>query len=375
MLIAVTGVGAVTALGHDSTTTFEALCAGRTGLVQPALDWPNKGPVGAIQPERRRTSSELAVQAAREAIGDLEDRSRLAVIGASTSGDMALGEQAFAADLRDEVLADPGHFLWVQLCHRPTGQVAADLDAGGPSMTLSTACTSGTCALGAAADLLRAGQAAQALVVGSDALCDITLAGFGTLGVYSPMPTAPFDADRAGMNIGEGAGALLLEPLEAALARGARPLAILAGYADTSDAHHLSAPHPEGEGARRAIREALGDVSAQDVGYVNAHATGTQLNDAMEAIAIAAELPQAAVSGSKGALGHTLGAAGAIEAVITVLALKHGRLPPNTGCRNPAFVDLDLLATEREVKISAAVSVNFAFGGNNAVALFTAWES
>jgi 3-oxoacyl-[acyl-carrier-protein] synthase II len=286
---------------------------------------------------------------------------------------MAGGEAAFAQDTLtgapDDVLA----YLWPQFCHVPAQTVAAHFGANGPCWSLSTACTSGTCAIGAAGALVATGQAPAALAVGADALCDITLAGFGSLGVYSSTRTRPFDADRSGMNIGEGAGAVLLEPLDRALGRGARPLALLAGNGNSSDAHHLSTPVPDGRGARAAIRAALGPLSPRDVGYVNAHGTGTLLNDAMEAVALAAELPQAAVSGIKGATGHTLGAAGVIEAIVAIQALVESRLPPTVGLHRSEF-DLDLVRTTRQVPITAAMSVNFAFAGNNAALAFTRWQ-
>ena len=357
-MIAVTGLGAVSPLGRDPEELFARLCAGESAL-RPVTGFPARGPVAALS--KRTTGTELALLAARQARPPRE----LAVVGASTAGDMCVGEKAFAAHLREEPLPDPSELLFAQLCQAPTRAVAEALDAR-LSFTLSTACTSGLCAIGAAAELVEAGLVPAALAVGFDALCDITLAGFGTLGVYAPEPCRPFDVDRQGMNIGEGAAAVLLEDLDAARARNAPVLALLTGYADTSDAHHLSAPHPEGAGAIRAIRAALGDTGVQ---YVNAHATATQLNDAMEARALAATTPEAAISGSKGALGHTLGAAGTLEALVAVQALRHQRVPPTVGCRTPE-PELDIALTARDSKIDAVLTVNFAFGGNNAAACF-----
>ncbi len=359
-MIAVTGLGAVSPLGRDPETLFARLCAGQSAL-SIVQGFPAKGPVAALG--RRVTSSELALEVARQAMPDHRG-GELAVVGASTSGDMSVGEKAFATRLRGEVLEDPSNLFFRQLCHAPTRAVAEALGAS-ISFTLSTACTSGLCAIGAAADLVHSGLVPMALAVGADALCDITLAGFGTLGVYAPEPCRPFDRERQGMNIGEGAGALLLEDLDHALARNAPILALLGRYSDTSDAHHLSAPHPEGEGAIRAIREVL-DCPVQ---YVNAHATAPRLTDESEALALAAPLPEAAISGSKGAIGHTLGAAGVLEAVVAIGALRHQRLPPTVGCTDPE-PELDIVLEAREAKIDAALTVNFAFGGNNAAAVF-----
>ncbi len=384
--VAITGLGASSALGSSAEELFSRLCAGESGL-GPARRGAARGPVAAI-PGGPVYAPELAIAAARQALtGGAEPRSLeprsleprsldlrgLAVIGASTAGDMARSEPAVTQHIRDGATDRPDEYFWPQRCHVPTAAVARALGAEGPCYTLSTACTSGTCAIADAGELVAAGIVPAALAVGVDALCDLTLAGFGALKVYAPEPTRPFDADRRGMNIGEGAAALLLEDLDHALARGARPLALLAGHGNSSDAHHLSTPDPTADGARRAIRMALGELPASAVGYVNAHATGTLLNDAMEAQALAAEVPEAAVSGSKGAIGHTLGGAGALEAVITILALTRGRLPPNVGLRQPGF-DLDLVRACREVRVEAALSVNFAFGGHNAAVLFTAWR-
>ena len=358
-MIAVTGIGAISALGDSPDELFARLCAGETAL-RAVEGFPAKGPAAALS--LRTTSTDLALRVARQAMPSVLPDT--AVIGASTAGDMCVGEKAFARRLAGEALEEPSELLFAQLCHQPARAVAAAIEAP-LTFTLSTACTSGLCAIGAAADLVRTGVVPRALALGADALCDITLAGFGTLGVYAPEPCRPFDVDRQGMNIGEGAAALLLEDLSAARARNAPILAILEGYADTSDAHHLSAPQPEGEGAVRAIRAVL----STPVQYVNAHATATQLNDAMEAKALAAAVPGAAVSGSKGGFGHTLGAAGALEAVVAIQALRQQRMPPTVGCRTPES-ELDIVLSARDSKIDAALTVNFAFGGNNAAALF-----
>ncbi|MCB9764733.1 MAG: beta-ketoacyl-[acyl-carrier-protein] synthase family protein [Alphaproteobacteria bacterium] len=374
-MIAVTGLGVISGLGSGVDAFFGRLCEGASAIA-PAIGWRGTGPMAqlpaALRPDGPQLTSALALAAVRQAVEGYPAPDTLAVIGASTSGDMRPGEAAFASDLGGETLADPLDYHWRQLCHRPTQVVCRALNTRGLRATLSTACTSGACAIGLASELVRTGQAPAAVAFGADALCQITVHGFHSLGVHAANPCRPFDRDRDGMNLGEGAGALLLEPLEAALARGARPLALIGGYGNTSDAHHLTAPDPSGHGARAAIRQALGDLPASAVGYVSAHATGTPLNDAMEAAALSTELPDAAISGIKGAVGHTLGAAGTIETVATVLALDRGRLPPNTGLRTPGF-QLDLVESARDVNVDAAITVNFAFGGNNAALLVRRW--
>jgi 3-oxoacyl-[acyl-carrier-protein] synthase II len=323
--------------------------------------------------EDRRTS-DISLAAVREALGDFPDPSRLAVVGATTSADMRTAEPAWQQKVAGEALSDPGAFVWPQLCHVPTQFVAQQIGARGIRLTLSTACTSGASAVAVAADLVRAGRAPAAVAFGGDALCHTTVHGFGSLGLYDPSPCRPFGPDRMGLNIGEGAAALLLEPLETALARGAEPLAILAGFGNTSDGYRLTAPDPLGVQAAVAIRTALGEYPSQDVRYVCAHATGTRLNDQAEAALVLRELPNAALSGIKGAVGHTLGAAGAAEAVVATLAVHYGRIPPHVGSGRNEFGDVDVPRTVRDQALDSAMSVNFAFGGNNTALLLRRWS-
>ncbi|MFH1466569.1 MAG: beta-ketoacyl synthase N-terminal-like domain-containing protein [Pseudomonadota bacterium] len=248
MKIAVTGVGAVSALGRGAGVLFDALCERRDALSHAPL-WDGRGPAAMLPGGEQRLSSELALVAAREALAGFDGLAGLAVVGATTSADMRAAEPAWQALARGEA-PDPERFVWPQLCHQPTQRVAAALGAGGLRLSLSTACTSGACAVGVAADLLRAGRAPAVLAFGADALCDTTVHGFGSLGLYDPEPCQPMSAGRKGLNLGEGAGALLLEPLEAALARGVRPLALIGGYGNACDAYRLTAPRPGGCGRR-----------------------------------------------------------------------------------------------------------------------------
>jgi len=367
--VAITGLGAVCGYGLGAEALMDGLCSGRTAIGEPPV-WAGRGPTATVS-DHGRTSTEIAILVAEEATRDLDTAEGLAVVGASTSSDMVIGEEAFRQVLFEEPLAKPDEYLWAQLCARPSERVHRSLGADGPRISLSTACTSGACAVGIAADLLHTGRAKKVLAFGADVLCRISYFGFHSLGVYSQAPCRPFDKARGGMNIGEGAGALLLEPLDDALARGATPLALLAGYGNTSDAHHLTAPHPEGDGARRAVQGALGGIDPERVDHVNAHATATLLNDAMEAMVLS-ELPRASVTAMKGAVGHTLGAAGALEAVATVLSVVQERVPPVVGLEDPEF-DLDFVREPREERVDCALSVNFAFGGHNAALLVQRW--
>ncbi|MBW2258308.1 MAG: beta-ketoacyl-[acyl-carrier-protein] synthase family protein [Deltaproteobacteria bacterium] len=367
-MIAVTGVGAASVLGWGAEALFDGLLAGRAPF--SAAPWGSEGTAARLPDEP--VAAAMALAAAREALHGLDDPEGLAVVGGSTAGHMRLGEVAWEEVLRGGIPDDRTQYVWRQLCHEPTRLVRDALKATGPCLTLSTACTSGAAAIGVAADLVTAGRSRRALAIGVDALCRTTLDGFGCLGVRSTRPCRPFDRDRDGMSLGEGAGALLLEDLETAQARGAVPLAVLSGYGNASDAYHLTAPHPEGRGARTAIRAALGALPGATVDFVCAHATGTTLNDQMEARVLRETTPNAAVGAYKGALGHTLGAAGALEAVIAVLVLQRGRIPPSTGLvtPDPAADGLDLVREAREAQPTWALSVNFAFGGNNTALLF-----
>ncbi len=368
--IAITGLGAISGFGSGTDVLMDGLCSGRSAIgVGPT--WGGRGPASMI-PGAPRTSTDIAKIVAEQASSGLDTSDGLAVVGASTSSDMIIGEEAFRQVLFDEPLAKPDEYLWAQLAARPTERVHRMLGASGPRISLSTACTSGTCAVGIAADLLETGRATKVLAFGADVICRISYFGFHSLGVYSQQPCRPFDQDRSGMNIGEGAGALLLEPLEDALARGATPLALLSGYGNTSDAHHLTSPHPEGDGARRALRAAMGDLPPEAFDHVNAHATATHLNDKMEA-GVLGELPNACITAIKGAVGHTLGAAGALEAVVTILSIQQERIPPVVGCSNPEYA-LDLVRETRETRIDHALSANFAFGGHNAVLRLDRWQ-
>lgn len=373
--VVITGTGATTALGSTASATFDALCGGRTAI-DAWPSWGSRGPVAMAPGGDDRRTTTLALTAVDEALKGLDDRRTLAIIGASTSGDMQAGEQAWSQQLGADSLDYPLAFIWGQLCHGPTQAVRAHVGARGPCWTISNACTSGATAVSHAADLVRSGEVPAALAFGADALCRTTSHGFASLSAHARTACQPFDRDRSGMSLGEGAGALLLEDAEHALAYGRRPLAELVGAGASSDSWRLTAPEPSGRGARAAILAALGDHAAADVGYVCAHATGTPLNDAMEGAVLDALLPGAAVSGIKGAVGHTLGAAGALEAMVTVHALSEGRLPPTVGLSNPENPDLDLVRTCRPAPdLRLALSVNFAFGGSNSALLFARWGS
>jgi 3-oxoacyl-[acyl-carrier-protein] synthase II len=251
--------------------------------------------------------------------------------------------------------------------------LAAVFDCRGEHTTVSTACSSSANAVGLAADAIQEGRADVVLAGGTEAHCKLTYAGFNALQALDSGPCRPFDRRRAGLSLGEGAAVMVLEAEARARARGARIYAEIAGYGTSADAHHMTAPHPGGEGAVLAMRRALAEagVDSSAVEYVNAHGTGTVQNDPIETRAIRAVLGKRAdrvpVSSTKSQVGHCLGAAGAVEILATLLALHHGFVPPtvNLDEADPEC-DLDYVpGRAREGRFAVALSNSYGFGGNN----------
>lgn len=243
----------------------------------------------------------------------------------------------------------------------------------GPRMTIVNACSSGTDAIGVAAAWIRAGLCDVAIAGGADELNRVALAGFWSLGVMSTQPCMPFDRDRSGLNLGEGAGILILESDDHCKRRGHSPRIEVAGFGAACDAHHLTAPHPEGRGLEAAIRTALGqaDIAPEKVAFVNAHGTATPENDRAEAKVLARIFgPNVKFLSTKGYTGHTLGAAGGLEAVFTVLGLYEQWLPPSVGFQNQAD-DIPVAPISEPMEISGeyGLSTSLAFGGNNSAVL------
>jgi 3-oxoacyl-[acyl-carrier-protein] synthase-1 len=298
-------------------------------------------------------------------------RHRIAVvIGTSTSG-IAEGEAAFARHAQSGHWPDGFHYR-----QQETGGgalfLAEMLGLSGPAYVVATACSSSAKALASARRLIRAGLADAAIAGGADTLCRLTVTGFGSLEALSPEPCNPFSVNRRGITIGEGGGLFLLTPEPAEIE--------LAGLGESSDAHHVSAPDPEGTGALAAMTAALADagLTAADMGYLNLHGTATALNDSMEAKAVAALFPQGVpCSSTKAMTGHTLGAAGAVEAAFLWLILSRqwnpeSLLPPHLwdGLADPALPHLDLAGAEHRLERFAALSNSFAFGGSNCCLAF-----
>jgi 3-oxoacyl-[acyl-carrier-protein] synthase II len=257
----------------------------------------------------------------------------------------------------------------------PADAVARVFNVGGGVISNATACVSASAAIGIAADYLRSRHTDSAIAGGSDALCRLTYSGFNVLQAVDAQPCAPFSAHRRGITLGEGAAYLVLERWNDAIARGAEPIAELRGYGATCDAHHPTAPHEEGRGAEAAIRGALcdGRWNGDQLHYINAHGTGTLLNDSAETKAIISAIgTNVPVSSTKSYFGHTLGASGAVEAVITILALMHQVAPPTLRLHDAAAeCTLDYIPhTPRPMRMEHALSNTFGFGGSNVALLF-----
>jgi 3-oxoacyl-[acyl-carrier-protein] synthase II len=297
---------------------------------------------------------------------------------------MLEGEWFFEAHLRGRARHARRGLVASQQFNGPGDAVARAIGVCGQVETISSACASASMAIGNALHALRRGDVDVALAGGSDALCQLTYAGFNALRSVDEAPSRPFRKDRMGLSLGEGAGVLVLESAAHAARRGARPIAVLAGEASTCDAHHMTAPRADGSGASDALRFALADagVAPDDVDFVNAHGTGTPLNDAAEAAALkavfGARLRSIPVTSTKSLIGHLLGSAGAVEAVATVLGLARREVHPmpDTGVADPDLgLDLVLGAPRALPHAVCALSTSLAFGGANAVLVFTRGEA
>jgi 3-oxoacyl-[acyl-carrier-protein] synthase II len=398
--VAVTGLGAVTPLGNDVVSTWRAATAGESGI-----DWirsfdPGDVPVriaaevkdfdasqvaSAKEVRKLERNVLLAIGAAREALGDSGlngfDPARVGIVfGTAIGGVNGILDQEEIRLSRGPERVSP-NFLPNVLVDSASGQLAISLGIKGPNYAVVSACATGSHAIGEAAELIKRGDADAVLAGGGEAcMHPLILAGFTAMRGLAvenddpPLASRPFDATRAGFVMGEGACVFLLEDFEAAQARGARVYAEVLGYGASNDAHHMAQPEPEATGVAAMMRGALqrAGVEPTRVGYINAHGTSTPLGDAAETRAIkdvfgdhAYEL---AVSSTKSMMGHTFGAAGAVEAIMCVLALRDGKLPPtiNYEVEDPAC-DLDYIPNEtRDANVRVAVSNSFGFGGHNA---------
>jgi len=384
--VAISGLGILSAIGWTPEAVWGAIEREESGLGPLTLfESPRCGhmPVGQVKgdpaelsglPSGSRTDH-LAVAAARIAfadtgmasLGEAARRDIGVVLGTTTGG--ILDSEEFLRRLLREGRLDLG-LLRHHPAASPTNAVARALGLGGFRATVSTACASGATAIATACDALAAGEADTVLAGGADSLSRLTVNGFCSLLNVAPDGCRPFDADRAGLSLGEGAGILVLETEEHARARGAAVRAWIAGCGASADAYHATAPRPDGSGALAAMRRALHVAGLQPdaVDYVNAHGTGTVDNDLAEGRALAALFGERvpAVSSTKRFFGHTLAAAGAIEAIVCVLALQRQRVPANLGLRRPdPAIPFAPVAHAQEAELKVALTNSLGFGGNN----------
>jgi 3-oxoacyl-[acyl-carrier-protein] synthase II len=403
--VVVTGIGVFSSIGSSRVEFWDSLLAGKSGIKRIQAFDPEghkshiASEVSGYNPgdyfDRKETRkmarvSQLATSAAIEAVKDAgldldnEDRSRIGCVIGSAAGDFYHFEEQHTRFLNK----GPGSVnpLTVPriIANMPVCNASIHLGIHGPTMGISAACSTGTHSIGSALGLLRAGTTDLVLAGGAEStITSLVLDAYTNMGVVSAFneipekASRPFDLNRDGFVIGEGACVLVLETLEHAEKRGAKVLAELSGFGLTSDAHGIAAPEPSGTWAAAAMENAVKDanLNMEDIGYINAHGTSTRMNDKTETNAIhkAFNNRRVPVSSIKSMLGHTLGAAGAIEAAATVLSLHHGILPPtiNYESKDPEC-DLDVVPnTARKADIKAAISNSFGFGGQNGVLLFT----
>lgn len=401
---AITGIGLVTPAGIGTELSWETICAGEAtaAAADPELaglpvDFSARVPgfdadvlLGRRAAWRLDRCSQLAMVAAREAVADSGldpgtwDGTRVGVVIGSGIGGAATWERQFRRLIDFGPTAVSPLLIPMLAVNMTAGYLGMEYDACGPNLVTATACASGATAIGVARELLRAGRCDVVITGGAEA-CVIPsiVTGFAQMGALSgrrldpPGSSRPFDAARDGFVPAEGAAVLVLERAADAASRGARPHALVSGYGASADAYRATAPDPQGAGAGRALRAALDDagLTADSVDHVNAHGTSTPLGDLAEARMLRRQLgTRASVTSVKGVTGHSLGAAGAIEAAVTALSVERGFVPPtaNLSAQDPE-IDLDVVAKAgRRERIEVAVSNSFGFGGQNAVLVLTA---
>jgi 3-oxoacyl-[acyl-carrier-protein] synthase II len=401
--VAVTGIGAVTPLGLDAPSTWRAALAGESGIGwistfdTDGLPVRVAGEVKGFDPSQVVSAKEarklernvlLGVAAGREALADAGlngfDPTRVGIVfGSAIGGVPGILEQADVLRERGPDRVSP-NFLPNVLVDSVSGQLAISLGIKGPNYAVVSACATGSHAVGEAAEMIKRGSADAVLAGGTEScIVPLILAGFTAMrglaveDEHPPHASRPFDATRAGFVMSEGSGALLLEDWDIAEQRGARIYAEVLGYGASNDAHHMAQPEPEATGVAAMMASALDRVGVDRtrVGYINAHGTSTPLGDTAETRAIkdvfGAHAYDLAVSSTKSMTGHTFGAAGAIEAIMCVLALHDGKLPPTINYREPdPDCDLDYVPNEaREVQVDVALSNAMGLGGHNGCVL------
>ena len=406
--VVITGLGALTPVGLNAAESGQAVREGRCGIgpitqfdpagmkVQLAAEvkgFDADALIGKQEAKRMGRFTQFALVAAREALGGFqpaeEEKARCGVSISSGIGGIGITESEHDRGLAKGWDRVSPFFIPTGICNMAAGRVAIDSGFQGMCTCPVTACAGGTNAVGDAFHYIRDGYAEAMLCGGAEAaLTPLAVGGFTSMKALSQSTdpsraSIPFDAERSGFVMGEGAGILLLEELDHALARGAKIYAEVSGYGATCDAYHMTAPRPDGSGGAEAMAMALrdGGAAAEDVDYINAHGTSTHLNDAGETAAIktvfGGHAYRLAVSSTKSMTGHMLGAAGAVEAIFTALALRYGYIPATINYQVPdPECDLDVTPGRgREAELRCAISNSLGFGGHNGSLLFKRWEA
>jgi 3-oxoacyl-[acyl-carrier-protein] synthase II len=385
--IAITGRGVVSSIGDGADAFVDALLERRSGIVDglaPCSEFVPESAMSAKIARRSDRYTQLAFAAAAQAAeeaglpGDV-DLERLAIlVGTGVGGLKTLEDECRAFVDGGERAVSP-HFVPMMMPNAAAGAIAMQLGAHGPGFSVSSACATGSHAIGEAKRMLERGEADVVVAGGTEAaITPLCVAAFKRMGALSREGVSrPFDARRDGFVMGEGAGVIVMERADHARARGARILGYVAGYGASNDAFHMTQPDKEGKGAEKAMRAALADAGAQpqDIGYINAHGTSTPFNDKIETYAIHSVFNGGSppVSSTKSAIGHLLGAAGAVEAIAVLGALQRGLLPPTLNFEEPdPDCDLDYIPDgPREAPgLELALSNSFGFGGQNACLAF-----
>jgi 3-oxoacyl-[acyl-carrier-protein] synthase II len=399
--IAITGVGLVTALGATREDSWRRMLAGDCGI-RPTTVFDTEGyrsrvagevdidavdcDATALQRRRRSRSDRIGLCAAIEALADSGlldtaiDRSRVGVFLGAGTADLLRNEEFYRTWITKGLSRTRRSDLWNHFPNTPVDVIAGQFGFEGPRACVVAACASSTIAIGRGVEAIRAGRADAVLAGGTDALSRLTYSGFNLLRLMDANPCRPFDRSRAGMNIGEGAGILVLEAFERARGRGATIYAELAGHSLACEAFHPTAPEPEGKPIAAVVTLALGDagINADEVDHINAHGTATPQNDAAESRGFhrvfgdrAGRIP---VTSIKSMIGHCLGAAGAVEAAALALTVARGAIPPTINhAETDADCVVDIVANQaREQVIRCAVSTSLGFGGNDAAIVMRA---
>ncbi len=396
----ITGLGMINSVGFDKESSFKAIIEGKCGIKRISLFDTEKhsvkiaGEISDFDPKKVMNPKDvkkadrfiqLGICAAQEAMNDADfneyDSDRFGVSAASGIGGLTnIEKNSIICNNRGPRRISP-FFIPSSLVNMLGGFVSIEHKLKGPNLSSVTACAAGTHAITEAAKTIMLGGADRMLVVGAEAaICEIGVGGFAAMKALSTRnddpqkASRPFDKDRDGFIIGEGAGSLILESYEAAKNRGAKIYGELIGFGESGDANHITTPAPEGEGAYRAIKAALKMAGNPTVDYINAHGTSTKYNDLYETMAIKKAFQDniPLVSSTKGQIGHCLGAAGASEAVISLMALRDGIIPPTINYETPdPDCDLDYVPNvARKKELNVVMSNSFGFGGTNGVVIF-----